>query len=33
MKTPIFGLPLEGTVTAKQCACCSHHETGIVTCF
>jgi len=31
MKSPSSDLPLEGTITARQCECCGHHEIGIVT--
>ena len=31
MKPPLPDLPLEGTITARQCECCGHHEIGIVT--
>jgi hypothetical protein len=31
MKPPPPDLPLEGTVTARKCECCGHHEIGIVT--
>jgi len=31
MKPPTPDLPLEGTVLARQCECCGHHEIGIVT--
>ena len=31
MKMPILDLPIEGTVTARLCECCGHHEIGIVT--
>ncbi|BBO78909.1 hypothetical protein DSCW_63260 [Desulfosarcina widdelii] len=31
MKPSTPDLPLEGTITARQCECCGHHEIGIVT--
>ena len=31
MKRPAPDLPLEGTVTARKCEYCGHHEIGIVT--
>ena len=31
MKRPPPAKTLEGTVTARQCGCCGHHEIGIIT--